>query len=139
MKFPGGLVVKDLVLSLLWLEFDSQSGNFHVLQVWKKGRKEEGKKEKEIQSKINGWFLIINHGSQNAVGEYIQVLKEKDSQAWILCWAKLQSKNKGQSDFCENSGVASTESLSLYKNSKKPDKIHQIQSFQNSVKYQPSV
>lgn len=51
----------------------------------KKGRKEEGKKEKEIQSKINGWFLIINHGSQNAVGEYIQVLKEKDSQAWILC------------------------------------------------------
>ena len=32
MEFPGGLVVKDSALSLLWLRFDSWPGNF--LMPW---------------------------------------------------------------------------------------------------------
>ena len=27
-KFPGGLVIKDMVFSLLWLRFNSWPGNF---------------------------------------------------------------------------------------------------------------
>ena len=29
-EFPGGLAVKDLVLSLLWLGFDPRPRDFHV-------------------------------------------------------------------------------------------------------------
>ena len=29
-EFPGGLAVKDLALSLLWLWFNSWPGNFHI-------------------------------------------------------------------------------------------------------------
>ena len=42
-EFPGGLVVKDLVLSPLWLGFDSCPGNFHMLQAWPKKRLQEKK------------------------------------------------------------------------------------------------
>ena len=38
--FPGGLVVRDLVLSLLQLRFDPWPGNFQMLQVWLKKEKE---------------------------------------------------------------------------------------------------
>ena len=31
--FPGGLVVKDLAWSLLWLGFDPWPGNFHGLRA----------------------------------------------------------------------------------------------------------
>ena len=34
-KFPGGLGVKELALSLLWLEFNPWPGNFHMPQVAK--------------------------------------------------------------------------------------------------------
>lgn len=30
LEFPGGILVKDFALSLLWLEFDHWSGNFCV-------------------------------------------------------------------------------------------------------------
>ena len=39
-EFPGGPAVKDLALSLLWLEFDPWPGNFCVPWVWPKKRKE---------------------------------------------------------------------------------------------------
>ena len=48
MEFPGGLVVKDWVLSLLWLalllwlrllRFESWPGNFFVLQAHPKNKK----------------------------------------------------------------------------------------------------
>ena len=42
-EFPGGLVVKDLVLSPLWLGFDPCPGNFHMLQAWPKKRLQEKK------------------------------------------------------------------------------------------------
>ena len=32
-EFPGGLVVKDSALSLLWFEFDPWSMNFHMLRL----------------------------------------------------------------------------------------------------------
>ena len=32
-EFPGGLVVKDPALSLLWRRFDPWPGNFHMLQL----------------------------------------------------------------------------------------------------------
>ena len=35
-EFPGGLVVKDLVLSLLWLGFDPWCRNFCMLWAWGK-------------------------------------------------------------------------------------------------------
>ena len=38
MVFPSGLVVKDSVLSLPWLEFDPWPGNFCMLQVWPKNK-----------------------------------------------------------------------------------------------------
>ena len=41
--FPGGLAVKDLALSLLWLRFDPKPGNFHMPQARPKKKK---KKEK---------------------------------------------------------------------------------------------
>ena len=37
LEFPGGPVVKDLVLSLLWLRFDPWPGNFCM--PWWRGRK----------------------------------------------------------------------------------------------------
>ena len=48
-EFPGGLMVKNSVLSLLWLGFDPRPGNFHVL--WVQGKKKL-KKEKEIEMKV---------------------------------------------------------------------------------------
>ena len=38
-EFPGGLVVKDLKLALLWLWFDPWPGKFHMLKVWQKKKK----------------------------------------------------------------------------------------------------
>ena len=35
-EFPGGLVVKDLVLSLLWFRSSPWPGNLHMPQAWKK-------------------------------------------------------------------------------------------------------
>ena len=32
LEFPGGLAVKDLALSLMWLEFNSLPENYHMLQ-----------------------------------------------------------------------------------------------------------
>ena len=43
-------MVKDSVLSLLWLRFDPWPGNFHMLKVWpkkKKKKKKQKKKEKD--------------------------------------------------------------------------------------------
>ena len=39
MEFPGGSVVKDLGLSLLWHRFDLGPRNFHMLQVQTKKKK----------------------------------------------------------------------------------------------------
>ena len=36
LEFPGGLAIKDLVLSLLWLRFDPWPGNFHMPWAWPK-------------------------------------------------------------------------------------------------------
>ena len=35
-EFPGGLVVKDSVFSLLWLELHLWPGNFYLLLAWSK-------------------------------------------------------------------------------------------------------
>ena len=40
LEFPGGLTVKDLVLSLLWLRFDLWPGNFCMPWMWQKKKKE---------------------------------------------------------------------------------------------------
>lgn len=39
MEFPGGLTVKDLSLSLLWLELDPWPGHFLLPQAWAKKEK----------------------------------------------------------------------------------------------------
>ena len=39
MEFPGGLAVKDLASSLLWLRFDPWPRNFCVPWVWPKQNK----------------------------------------------------------------------------------------------------
>ena len=38
-EFPGGLLVKDSTLSLLWLGFDPWPGNFSIPWVWPKKKK----------------------------------------------------------------------------------------------------
>ena len=41
-EFPGGLVVNDLALSLLWGSFRLWPGNLHMLWVWTKKKKGRG-------------------------------------------------------------------------------------------------
>ena len=47
--FPGGLVDKDLLLSLLWPGFDPWLGNFCMPQLWqnKQTNKQTNKKTKK--------------------------------------------------------------------------------------------
>ena len=40
-EFPGGLVVKDLALLLLQLEYDPQPGNLHIPWTWPKKKKKK--------------------------------------------------------------------------------------------------
>ena len=39
--FPGGLQVKNLVLSLLWFGFDPWPKNFHMPWAWPKNKKKK--------------------------------------------------------------------------------------------------
>ena len=41
MGFPGGLAVKDLALSVLWLRFNPQPGNFFMPQAPPKKKKKK--------------------------------------------------------------------------------------------------
>ena len=52
-------MVKDLVLSLLWLGFDSWPWNFHMLwaQLKKKKKKKERKKKEIKENKRHGFDL----------------------------------------------------------------------------------
>ena len=50
LEFLGGLVVKDSVLSLLWLRFSPWPGSLHMLVAWPKKKKKK-KKIQFIQSK----------------------------------------------------------------------------------------
>ena len=50
MGFPGGLVVKDLALSLLLQEFNHCPGNFCMLPVQPKKKKKK-KKSKKVKDK----------------------------------------------------------------------------------------
>ena len=43
LEFPGGLAIKDLVLSLLWLWFDPWLRNFHIPQACQKKKKKKKK------------------------------------------------------------------------------------------------
>ena len=50
MEFPGGLVVKESMLLLLWHGFDPWPRKFHMPWAWpkkKKKRKEKAKKKGE--------------------------------------------------------------------------------------------
>ena len=48
-EFPGGLEVKDLVLSFLWFGFDLWPRNFFIPWTWPKKKK----KKKKIKTKPN--------------------------------------------------------------------------------------
>ena len=47
-EFPGGLLVKDPELSLLWLGFDPWPMNFHMPQIWPKTKTNKQNKQKNI-------------------------------------------------------------------------------------------
>ena len=47
-EFPGGLAVKDSVLSLLWLRFHRWPGNLWMLQAWPKQKNIRRKKRKKL-------------------------------------------------------------------------------------------
>ena len=51
-EFPDLLAIKDLVLSLLWLMFDSWPRNFRELRVQE--RKKGGKKEVREKGRVGG-------------------------------------------------------------------------------------
>ena len=55
-------MVKDLVLSLLWLGFDSWPWNFHMLwaQLKKKKKKRKRKKKRKKEKKIKGTDLTCH-------------------------------------------------------------------------------
>lgn len=46
LEFPNGLAVKDLALSLMWLEFDSWPGNFRI--PWELPKKKKKKDETSL-------------------------------------------------------------------------------------------
>ena len=50
-EFPGGLVVMDLALSLLWLRFNPWPGNFRTLQARPKREKIINKQAKKQTNK----------------------------------------------------------------------------------------
>ena len=58
-EFPGGLAVKDLALSPLWLRFNPWPGNFHMLQEWPK--KKNVYMFNVNSGRIWGDFLKRNH------------------------------------------------------------------------------
>ena len=60
-KFPSGLAVKDLVLSLLWLRFDPWPGYFCMLQAQQKKKK----KKKKIKENKIAYFMGLSWGLNN--------------------------------------------------------------------------
>lgn len=65
--FPGGLTVRDLQLSLLWLRsflwqrFDFWPGNFHILRAWKKKKHFHTLKESSVYLMV--LYLAIQYYS----------------------------------------------------------------------------
>ena len=55
LEFPGYLMVKDPVLSLLWLPFDPWPGNFCMSLAWVNEEKKKEKKKKQ-QSPVLKWL-----------------------------------------------------------------------------------
>ena len=51
MEFPGGVVVRDPELSLLWLGFDTWPRNFHMLWAQPKNKKTKTNKQKQKTKK----------------------------------------------------------------------------------------
>ena len=52
LEFPGGLVVKESVLSLLWLGFDPWPRNFHMVPAGSKKKKERKKHTKFFSDRL---------------------------------------------------------------------------------------
>ena len=68
-EFPGGVVVKDLVSSLLWLRFHRWSRNLHMLWAWKK-KKDWRLKNAQLDMKIEEETLdpyFLKHRRRNGL------------------------------------------------------------------------
>ena len=62
-EFPGGLEVKDLVLSLLWRAFDPWPGNTGMLWVWPR-------KKPKMAKMIHFVFFTISKVLENILIPY---------------------------------------------------------------------
>lgn len=66
LEFPGGLLIKDLVLSLLEFRFSPCPGNFHMPQEWPKRKKkkerqeerQEGRQKRGKEGRNNNYCLL---------------------------------------------------------------------------------
>ena len=90
---PGGLVVKDLALSLLWLRsllwwgFDPWPGNFCMPWAWQKKKKKKKKKRAEEtapgnKSKVESYPKGIPHFWQTF--KNIQMLQNIPQKLWAF-------------------------------------------------------
>ena len=82
LEFPGGLVVKDLVLLLLWLRFSPRPGNFCMLQVQPK------KKKKKNKEKKRNMISFLSPGSFGP-GAFFYALTGMSSNLAICCYEDL--------------------------------------------------
>ena len=88
-EFPGGLVVKDLVLSLLWLRFDPWSGNLCMPWVWL----ERKKKDRDLNWVLFLFFFFFGGATPAAHGGF-QAKGQIGATAANLC----QSHNNARSE-----------------------------------------
>ena len=80
LEFPGGLVVKDLVLLLLWLRFSPRPGNFCMLQVQPKKKKKKKTKKKK---KKRFPFLVLDH---SVLGHFLRLNRYEFESCNLLLW-----------------------------------------------------
>ena len=82
-KFPGGVVVKDMALSLVWHRFDPWPGTFACCGHSKKKKKRKKEKKRKSRERI-GYsllhFLKIRSGSYNSP---LPLFIQKLHSSWV--------------------------------------------------------
>ena len=80
-EFPCGPVVKNPVLSLVWLRFSPWPGNFCLLQVWQK-EKENKKQEKLLLYNAGVWLSFFGWGVADKILENKWIREKGKGDLW---------------------------------------------------------
>ena len=86
--FPGGLVVKNSVLSLLWLKFTPRFGSFHMPLVWPK-KTPHIQKQKNKNKKWYKWTYLQNGNGLTDTENKLMVTKVDSRRVGVGQRAKL--------------------------------------------------